>query len=136
MLLETLIAITALGAVVKADRPANVTICDYYTPLLLGEPNSAASQQKLMQRLTHTFILGNYTTPNVGIKVAGIAAPANFSGHEVNLLNYFTGAYYSTNGYNNASTGVAKNFLDDGGATALLADKPADKPADTNSSNQ
>jgi hypothetical protein len=132
MLLETLITVAALGVAVNADRPANVTICDYYTPLLLGEPNSPASQQKLMQILTHTFILGNYTTPNVGVAVAGIASPGNFSGHEVNILNYFTGAYYSSNGYNNASTGIAKNFLDDGGAVALLADKPAN----TNSSNQ
>lgn len=125
MLFETLITVAALGVVVNADRPGNVSICDYYTPLLLGVENSAASQLKLMATLTHTFILGNYTTPNVGIAVAGVAAPGNFEGHEVNMLNYFTGAYYSTNGYNNASTGIAKNFLDDGGATALLADKPA-----------
>lgn len=132
MLFETLIAVAALGVAVKADRPENVTICDYYTPLLLGVENSALSQLKLMQTLTHTFILGNYTTLNVGIAVAGVASPANYSGHEVNILNYFTGAYYSSNGYNNASTGIAKNFLDDGGAEALLANKPAN----TNTSNQ
>ncbi|KEF51850.1 uncharacterized protein A1O9_12188 [Exophiala aquamarina CBS 119918] len=118
MLFETLITVAALGVVVNADRPKNVTICDYYTPLLLGVENSATSQLKLVQTLTHTFILGNYTTPNVGIAVAGVATPADYSGHEVNILNYFIGAYYSTKGYNNASTGIAKNFLDDGGAVA------------------
>lgn len=131
MLLEVFAALVVVGTV-GAQRPSNISVCDWYTPKIIGEENSAASQQKLMQKITHTFILGNYTTPNVGIAVAGVAAPANVSGHEVNILNYFTGAYYSTNGYNNASTGVAKNFLDDGGAVALLADKPAD----TNTSNQ
>lgn len=130
MLVESLVLVAALG-VVNAQRPENVSICDYYTGTAIGE-NTAENQQTLMQLITHTFILGNYTTPNVGIKVAGIAAPANFSGHEVNILNYFTGAYYSSNGYDGGDVGIAKNFLDDGGAEALLANKSSN----TNSSNQ
>ena len=80
-----------------------------------------------MLLITHTFILGNYSgTPNVGIKVAGVAAPANFNGVEVNLLNYFIGAYDSSN--DGGSQGVAKNFLDSGGAAALEADKVGEIP--------
>lgn len=130
MLVESLVLVAALS-VVNAQRPENVSICDYYTSNVLGE-NTAENQQTLMQLITHTFILGNYTTPNVGIKVAGVAAPGNFEGHEVNILNYFTGAYYSSNGYDGGDVGIAKNFLDDGGAEALLANKSSN----TNSSNQ
>ena len=129
MVSRALILLAAMG-VATALRPNNTTICDYYTPIVLGKENSAASQQELMALITHTFILGNYTTPNVGVKVQGIAGPFEFEGHEVNLLNYFTGAYYSTN--DGGSKGVAKNFLNDGGATALLANKPAN----TTDSNQ
>lgn len=77
-----------------------------------------------MLKITHTFILGNYSTPNVGIAVAGVASPAVYDGVPVNLLNYFDGAYASTN--EGGSHGVVKNFLDDGGAVALLADRPSD----------
>lgn len=87
----------ALLHTVTANRPENITICDYYTPLITGKANSAASQQELMLMITHTFIVGNYTQPNVGIPVAGIAAPGKWEGHDVNLLPYFTGGYASTN---------------------------------------
>ena len=122
-------ALALLLGVAAALRPNGTTICDYYTPLLLGEENTAASQQELMALITHTFILGNYTTPNVGVAVAGIAGPMTFQGHKVNLLPYFTGGYVSTN---QGGKAVVTNFLDDGGATALLANKPANG----NSSNQ
>lgn len=124
MFLKALIILAAVGSTVLAQRPSNTTICDYYTPAVVKEENSPASQQKLMALIVHTFILGNYTTPNTGVKVAGIAAPNVYEGHEVNLLPYFTGGYASTN--LGGPHGVAKNFLDDGGATALLQTKPAD----------
>lgn len=106
-----------------AHRPENVTMCDYYTPLITGKENSPASQQQLMLTITHTFILGNYTTPNVGVAVAGIAAPGKFQGHDVNELAYFVGGYASTN--EGGPHGVVKNFLDDGGAVPLTMNKPA-----------
>jgi hypothetical protein len=115
-------ALALLLGVATALRPNDTTICDYYTPLILGKPNTAASQQELMALITHTFILGNYTTPNVGVKVDGIAGPRTFQGHQVNLLPYFTGGYVSTN---EGGKAVVTNFLDDGGAAALLANMPA-----------
>ncbi|KIW82248.1 hypothetical protein Z517_05275 [Fonsecaea pedrosoi CBS 271.37] len=125
---KALSLLTVFG-VVNALRPNTTSICDHYTPLLLGKENTPASQQQLMALITHTFILGNYTTPNVGVKVDGIAGPKTYQGHDVNLLPYFTGGYYSTN---ENGKPVAKNWLDDGGAGALLANKPAN----TTTSNQ
>ena len=117
------LALIGAAVIVAAQRPNDTTICDYYTPALLGEENSSTSQQKLMLLITHTFILGNYTTPNVGVKVAGIAAPGVFNGTEVNLLPYFTGGYASSN--EGGPHGVVKNFLDDGGPVPLLMNQPA-----------
>lgn len=122
MFLKALTILAAVGTVL-AQRPNDTTICDYYTPAVLKEENTPASQQRLMTLIAHTFILGNYTTPNLGVKVAGIAAPNEFEGHAVNLLPYFTGGYASTN--LGGPHGVAKNFLDDGGPVPLLISKPA-----------
>ena len=61
--------------------------------------------------------------PNVGIKVAGILAPGTYEGTNVNLLPYFNGQLASSNRGGNA--GVAINFLDGGGASPLLLNKPA-----------
>lgn len=123
MLFQSIAALAAFQTVC-ALRPDDVTICDYYAPLVTGKDNTAASQLELMLKITHTFIIGNYTTPNVGISVAGIAAPASFHGHEVNMLAYFNGGYASTN--DGGPHGVAKNWLDDGGAVPLEMNKPAD----------
>lgn len=113
----------ALTPSAMADRPENTTICDYYTPLITGKANSPASQQELMLLITHTFILGNYTQPNVGVPVAGVAAPGKFMGHDVYMLPYFVGGYASTN--LGGQHGVVKNFLDDGGAVPLAMNQPA-----------
>lgn len=113
----------ALLRTVTANRPENTTICDYYTPLITGRENSPSSQQELMLTITHTFILGNYTQPNVGIPVAGIAAPGTFDGHDVNMLPYFVGGYASTN--LGGPNGEVKNFLDDGGPVPLSMNEPA-----------
>lgn len=128
MTLKSLSVLATLG-LATALRPNTTTICDYYTPLILGKENTPDSQQELMALITHTFILGNYTTPNVGVKVDGIAGPKTYDGHQVNLLPYFTGGYVSSNVGGKPSV---VNYLDDGGADALLANKPSNG----NSSNQ
>lgn len=154
------VSILATLGVAAALRPNGTTICDYYTPIILGKENSPASQHELMALITHTFILGNFTTPNVGVKVDGIAGPMKYQNHDINLLPYvscpccrkvvrfwrpcsfvapskaqansdpqFTGGYASTN---RGGKPTVVNFLDDGGATALLAKKPSN----TTTSNQ
>lgn len=122
MLFQSLLLLTSAGAAL-ALRPSNISICDYYTPMVTGKDNSADSQYELMLKVTHTFILGNYTTPNVGVAVQGIAGVFPYKGHDVNLLPYFVGGYASTN--TGGSEGKAVNFLDDGGAGALLANIPS-----------
>ncbi|KAL5322636.1 hypothetical protein ACEPPN_010610 [Leptodophora sp. 'Broadleaf-Isolate-01'] len=114
----SLLATLSLSTGALAQRPANVTICDYYSETILGE-KTAASQKLLMTILMNTVVLGNYTTPNVGIPVHGIAAPGVQDGKDVNLLPYFTGALLSTTPPGDRDVGVSKLFLDDGGADSL-----------------
>ncbi|KAL2826529.1 hypothetical protein BJY01DRAFT_255993 [Aspergillus pseudoustus] len=99
-----------------SSRPNSTSICDYYTPRILGS-DTAANQQLLITLLVNTFVIGNYTTPNTGHPVAGIAAPAEYNGTEVALLPYFTGELNSTN--TGGETGSSKLFLDNGAAAPL-----------------
>jgi hypothetical protein len=120
----------ALATTAVAQRPSNVSICDYYTTALLKE-NNATNQLTLLTLLVNTAVIGNYTQPNVGVAVPGILNPkGSYNGTPVNLVPYFSGALASTN--NGGSSGVSVNFLDGGGAAPLLKNMPAD---DT-SSNQ
>ena len=61
--------------------------------------------------------------PNVGVTVPGILAKGTVNGTEVNLLPYFDGGLASSN--RGGSSGVAVNFLDDGGAAPLMMNMPA-----------
>ncbi|KAG9236103.1 hypothetical protein BJ875DRAFT_372831 [Amylocarpus encephaloides] len=100
-----------------AQRPSSVSICDFYAEKLFGN-NTALTQRLVQTHILNTAIIGNYTSPNVGVSVTGIAPVSIFNGTEVNLLKYFDAALYSTNdGKTNA--GVAKLFLDDGGPTPI-----------------
>lgn len=109
---------------VVAQRPSNISICDYYTTALLKE-NTAENQAKLLTLVVNTAAIGNYTQPNVGIEVPGILAPgAKFNDTSVNLVPYFSGMLASTN--RGGDKGVSVNFLDGGGAEPLKNNKPAD----------
>ena len=118
---KTALAILATIGAAVAQRPKDTSICDYYTTALLKE-NNATNQYTLLTLLVNTAVIGNYTKPNVGIKVDGILAPGEFNGTKVNLLPYFNGGLASSNRGNKA---VAINFLDDGGAAPLMMNKPA-----------
>jgi hypothetical protein len=122
----------ALGLVVVpsvyAQRPANTSICDFYTTALL-KSNTAENQLTLLTLLVNTVVIGNYTQPNVGVKVPGILAPGVQNGIPVDLLGFFNGSLKIANRNNQA---VSVNFLDDGGATPLMQNKPAN----TQTSNQ
>ncbi|MCJ1247818.1 hypothetical protein MMC30_005033 [Trapelia coarctata] len=117
----TLTTLALVGAA-SAQRPANISICDYYTTALLKE-NSAKNQYTLLTLLVNTAVIGNYTQPNVGVHVPGILAAGKYNGTDVNLLPYFDGGLASTNA--GGSSGVAQNFLDDGGAVPLTMNMPA-----------
>lgn len=107
-----------------AQRPSNVSICDYYTTALLKN-NTAANQYTLLTLLVNTALIGNYTQPNVGVAVNGILNPGTYNGTDVNLLPYFDGSLLSTNPNNGGNVGVSVNFLDDGGATPLKMNMPS-----------
>lgn len=94
----------------------------YYTPVLFGD-NNATSQYKLLTSLVNTVVIGNYSVPKNDVAVAGILALGTFNGTKVNLLPYFNGGLSSSN--RGGSSGMAVNFLDDGGAEPLKANKPA-----------
>ncbi|KAK1702458.1 uncharacterized protein CLUP02_17188 [Colletotrichum lupini] len=112
----------AIATGVIAQRPADTPICDYYTTALLKN-NTGANQYTLLTLLVNTVVIGNYTMPNVGIKVDGILAPGMYNGAEVNLLPYFNGDLASSN--RGGSSGVSVNFLDGGGAAPLMKNMPA-----------
>ena len=105
-----------------AQRPTNMSICDYYATALL-KSNTAANQLAVLTLVVNTAVIGNYTTPNVGIKVPGILTPGTYNGIPVNLLKYFDGSLLSSN--RGGSSGVAINFLDGGGAAPLMMNMPA-----------
>ncbi|KAI1852571.1 hypothetical protein JX265_003053 [Neoarthrinium moseri] len=113
----------AAASTASAQRPSNTSICDYYTTALLKE-NTADNQYTLLTLVVNTVVIGNYTMPNVGIKVPGILAPGMVNGTEVNLLPYFDGELASSN--RGGDKGVAINFLDGGGAAPLMKNMPAE----------
>jgi len=112
----------AFVSAVAALRPNDTSICDYYTPMVLGE-NNATTQLLHMTLLVNTALIGNYTQPNAGVKVNGILNTGEFNGIDVNLLPYFDGSLLSTN--SGGMNGTSRNFLDDGGSAPLLLDLPS-----------
>jgi len=121
MLIKRLPALLLATVPVLAQRPVDVSICDYYTPAVLGS-NTPADQYNVLTVLVNTVVIGNYTQPNVGIAVPGILTPGVYNGANINLLPFFNGCLNSTN-RRNAS--VSRNFLDGGGAAPLLLNMPA-----------
>src|SRR5579862_6223919 len=113
MRLSLLAAVLSAASLTVAQRPSNTSICDYYTDALLKN-NTAANQLKLLTLVVNTVVIGNYTTPNVGISVPGILKPGTINGTAVNLAPYFNGGLASTNG--GGPQGEVVNFLDGGGA--------------------
>jgi len=111
----------AVGSAMAADNSTSMSICDKYTTALLKN-NTAANQKTLLTLVVNTAVIGNYTKPNVGIKVPGILAAGEYNGTSVNLLPYFDGGLASTNRGNKA---VSMNFLDDGGAAPLMDNMPS-----------
>lgn len=139
MLFRHLTVAVAIGTAV-AQRPSNMSICDYYTTALLKN-NTAANQKTLLTLVVNTAVIGNCksfispsvllstrlnlldTQPNVGTSVAGILAPGTYNGTAVDLTPYFDGGFDSSNA--GGSSGVSMNFLDGGGAAPLMKNMPS-----------
>jgi hypothetical protein len=112
-----LLGFLPLLSVALSQRPSDTPICDYYAAKILGS-NTEANQKLLLTFLSNTFVIGNYTTPNTGVAVAGFAAPAVYNGTDVALLLYFTGSLNSTN--EGGDVGISKLILEDGGPVPLM----------------
>jgi len=115
------VSLLAVIASVAAQRPSDISICDYYTNALLGS-TSPADEYAVLTILVNTAVIGNYSACAVGSGLPGILAPAEYGGEQVNLLPYFNGCLESTN-VNNVPSSV--NFLDGGGAAPLMQNLPA-----------
>ena len=113
-------AVAFVASLATAQRPTNTSICDYYTTALLKE-NNATNQMTLLTLVVNTALIGNYTTPNVGVTVNGILAKGMYNGTTINLVPYFDGSLNSTN----RGSPSFVNFLDDGGATPLMKNMPS-----------
>ncbi|KAJ3329047.1 hypothetical protein HDU93_001161 [Gonapodya sp. JEL0774] len=101
---------------ISPQRPANQSICDYYTTITFKE-NTPQSQKLLLTLLVNTVIIGNYSpAADPTIVVPGILSSSG------GLAKYFNGAVKTTN-RNDVPTAV--NFLDGGGATPLRNNTPA-----------
>lgn len=48
----------ALVGTVAAQRPSNISVCDYYTTALLKN-NTATNQMKLLTLVVNTAVIGN-----------------------------------------------------------------------------
>ncbi|CAG8953770.1 hypothetical protein HYFRA_00006661 [Hymenoscyphus fraxineus] len=96
------------------QRPADATICDYYTVKLYGS-NTTESQNKLMQGIISMAWGGGAGIPNTS-DITGILNPGTFQGTNLNLGSYFDGSKASSN-LNNVAVGI--NWLDGGGTQPL-----------------
>lgn len=126
--------------VVYAQRPPNISICDYYTPRTAGLQytntplgnNTPIDQLSFLKVLVKTAIVGNCKsfisifqlisridlcadsqsiTQTHGVHVPGMLKPGFYNGIKVNLLPYFNGDLESTN---RGGKPVSVNFLDKG----------------------
>ena len=98
-------------------------------PALLKN-NTAENQATVLTLVVNTAVIGNYTKPTIpGVTFPDVAVPGilnpngTYNGTAVNLLPYFDGGLASSN--RGGDSGVAVNFLDDGGAAPLMQNMPA-----------
>jgi hypothetical protein len=124
MRFNTISLLGSAATLAAAQRPSDVSICDYYTGAVLKQ-NTAANQYTLLTVIVNTVVIGNYSACAVGDGLPGILAPATYNGEQVNLLPYFNGCLKSTN---DNGMPVSVNFLDGGGAAPLMENMPANSP--------
>ncbi|KAI0468485.1 hypothetical protein F4859DRAFT_490521 [Xylaria cf. heliscus] len=122
-LVGALLLLCEPSVVVAADRPENVTACDFYTQKTIGDI-TPANQKLLMTLVLHSALLGPYSQYNT-VPVddfTGALYPREYQGSYVDLNVYFNGALASAN--TGKDTGAAVNFLDDGGLPLARESKP------------
>lgn len=118
--LKFIVPFLLLATRAAAQRPENVSACDYYTELKYGEP-SPLNQYDMIQRIVSLAFAGSSSLPagNVSEKITGILNPGveEETGTAVNLRPWFNGSIPSSN-LNNQAVGI--DWLDDGEVQPLL----------------
>jgi hypothetical protein len=71
MLFKKVTPVLAMASGVLAQRPTNVTICDYYTTALLTN-NTAENQYTLLTLLVNTVVIGNCKCLVVSLSLTGL----------------------------------------------------------------
>ncbi|GAM91221.1 hypothetical protein ANO11243_092680 [Dothideomycetidae sp. 11243] len=115
-----LAVVTSLAAgVAAAGRPANTTICDFYTTAVFKENNST-NQRALVAAVVNRAATGN-TTANP--MLTGILNPGTFNNAPMDITPFFFAQLNSTN--TGGGAGFSVSFVDGGGLAALKAGMPA-----------
>ena len=118
--LKFIVPFLLLATRAAAQRPENVSTCDYYTERKYGKA-SPLHQYHLIQSIVSLAFAGSSSLPaeNVSEKITGILNPGveEETGTAVNLLPWFNGSIPSSN-LNNQAIGI--DWLDDGEVQPLL----------------
>ncbi len=82
------VALAAVSAA-SAQRPSNVSICDYYTTALLKN-NTAANQLTLLTLIVNTVVIGNCKCDLVPVAADGTTmVGCHASIHRISLCSFF-----------------------------------------------
>lgn len=130
-LVAILACLLAFASTSAAQRPDNITICDYYSKAIFND-TSPDHEYMLLKILVNTVVIGNYSATPTGMAVPGILANATVNGEQVSLLEYFNGSKNTTN--IGGAPGFM-NFLDGGGPVPLTKNLPSNDST-TCTSNQ
>jgi hypothetical protein len=109
--------VALLFGVTFAQRPSDVTICDFYAEQRYGSSDEGA-QFQLIQGIVSYAFGGSMGLTNLSADITGILHPGVFEDIPVDLQPWFNGSKQSTN-LNNQPIGI--NWLDSGGMDPLYA---------------
>ena len=98
-----------------AQRPSDISTCDYYAEQHYGTNNNQ-TQLQLMQDIVALAFGGKSNSSNVTSDITGILNPGVFQDHTVDLQQWFNGSIASTN-LNGLP--AKTNWLDGGGLQPL-----------------
>lgn len=79
-----------IGSEVNAQRPSNLSICDYYAESRYGA-NNVTTQFRLMQSIVALAFGGGRGVDGTEPDSTGILNPGRFDGQDVNLRSWFDG---------------------------------------------
>jgi len=127
-MLRAILLLLGIVAFTASQAPNGTSVCDFYSSSATAANGTAAQKAWITQFVVNVF--GGNSTVFSGPSVLGVLSAATFNNTRINLVKYFDGTVYSTDGENGQPQAV--NWLDDGGVVAL----ENGRFANTNTSNQ